>query len=237
MRKFIVILGLLFSVFAVAEEYNEQGKPIGSFELIEAIRVGDLEQVKHLIKKYDLNVNFEFNDSDDETPQTERWLDRALATAVSNNHLDIVQYLIEEENADIELLDGHTYFTPLGLSFSLNHLEIAQYLLDQGANPAKDIGNKHRSLWIYLDTDEEKKFLKEFCQKYPEYMDNSASNAINTTALMGFIARNLPEQAQILIECGADTTIRDIYGNNALDKALLRIIDNKKLRDQENKND
>lgn len=97
-------------------------------ELYNAIKSGDISQVKRLIEKENVPPNEMINDQ------------RPIHVACTNSQLAIVKYLIETHNVDPNEQDGYER-TPLLLALENGDLLLLKYLLEeQNISPDQEIG-------------------------------------------------------------------------------------------------
>ena len=95
-------------------------------ELYDAAEIGDLERLALFVEQ-GIDKN-----------QSGGWMGRtALSAAACDNHLAVVQYLVEQ-GADMEKGDSKgSGFTPLLNALVGGHLDVVHYLLEQGADRDK----------------------------------------------------------------------------------------------------
>lgn len=105
--------------------------------LMYASCLGDLHIVKYLVEEKEVNIDTSFevsftwyNDYDEEQSHNE--ISTALIHAVKNNHLHIVQYLVEK-GAKIND-DAFSYINPVVFAADLNNTEIVKCLVENGAD-------------------------------------------------------------------------------------------------------
>ncbi len=107
--------------------------------LHEAVMKGDLDRVRELVGQ---GADIEARAGDFDCP--------ALHTAVSNGHMEIARYLVDECAAHIEATGGDYDYTPLHLAVYHNQLPIARLLLLRGAN-VYALDNEGRDLRVQLE--------------------------------------------------------------------------------------
>ena len=105
--------------------------------LMYASCLGDLPIVKYLVedKKVDINISFKVNYSwcdDYEEEHSHNEISTALIHAVKNEHLHIVQFLVEK-GAKIND-DEFSYINPVVFAANLNNTEIVKCLVENGAD-------------------------------------------------------------------------------------------------------
>ena len=105
--------------------------------LMYASCLGDLHIVKYLVEEKEVNIDTSFkvnyiwyNDYDEEHSRDE--ILTALICAVKNNHLHIVQYLVEK-GAKIND-EAFSYINPVVFAAHLNNTEIVKCLVENGAD-------------------------------------------------------------------------------------------------------
>ena len=96
-------------------------------KFFEAIRDGDIEEIKLFLKK---GVDIEIKNDNGCTP---------LIIACSEGRFDAVKFLVEVAAADIENVDKNGW-TPLLYSCHHGKLEIVKYLVEMGADVDKSNG-------------------------------------------------------------------------------------------------
>ncbi|MBM3892773.1 ankyrin repeat domain-containing protein [Candidatus Dependentiae bacterium] len=107
--------------------------------LHEAVVTGELDRVQELVGE---GADIEARAGAFDCP--------ALHTAVSNGHLEIARYLVDECAAHIEATGGDYDYTPLHLAVYHNQLPIARLLLLRGAN-VYALDNEGRDLRVQLE--------------------------------------------------------------------------------------
>ena len=95
-------------------------------QAMDAIRRGNLSEVKKLMKKVAVSVT----NSSGQTP---------LHIACVEGHFALVQYLIEKKKADPDARDRDGW-TPLHCACHSDHIEIVNYLISQNANVTVETG-------------------------------------------------------------------------------------------------
>ncbi|MEI0797955.1 ankyrin repeat domain-containing protein [Brachyspira intermedia] len=121
-------------------------------EIISFIESGDLETIKKLIESKSLDVNYNLGDKySKSTP---------LIQAIKYKQTDIINYLLEN-NADINLKEELTGFTPLMASF--HDITITELLIEKGADiEARNVDGINALVYaVSLNDEEMVKFLLE----------------------------------------------------------------------------
>eukprot|EP01084_Bolivina_argentea_P055728 102117_1 len=89
---------------------------------IRAVSAGKLKKLKQIVKDNALIVN-----------QCNRDGYTALSTAISYQQYEIIDYLLNDDNIDVNA--GNNNITPIFTALNTNHENIAIQLIDNGANP------------------------------------------------------------------------------------------------------
>ncbi|MBW5377315.1 ankyrin repeat domain-containing protein, partial [Brachyspira pilosicoli] len=149
-------------------------------EIISFIESGDLETIKKLIESKSLDVNYNLGDKySKSTP---------LIQAIKYKQTDIINYLLEN-NADINLKEELTGFTPLMASF--HDITITELLIEKGADiEARNVDGINPLVYaVSLNDEEMVKFLLEngadantVCEIENEHIDD-----ISPTPLMNAV--------------------------------------------------
>lgn len=93
-------------------------------ELIEACRTGDLIKVKELISA-GADISYESDDTDDYGATT-------LIIAAGENQLDVLKYIIEHSNTNINVTD-YSGRTPLIIAATNGFIDVVKYLVEKKA--------------------------------------------------------------------------------------------------------
>ena len=93
---------------------------------VSAIERGNLSELQHVLEESELDIGSEPLDNKDQT---------ALHIACANDHLDIVQYLVNRKECSVTVNDVYGQ-TPLMLSLIKKHWKIANFLLQIAPNSA-----------------------------------------------------------------------------------------------------
>ncbi|EKV57992.1 ankyrin repeat-containing protein [Brachyspira hampsonii 30446] len=221
------------------EELTDYSLSYTDEEIIDLIKMGDLETIKKLIesKSLDVNYNLDIDEYSKSTP---------LIKAIEYKQTDIINYLLEN-NADVNLTLGYstplteamydeelvrklidlgadinlptelTGFTPL--MASLHNIAIAELLIEKGADiEAKDDDGINALVYASTYNNEEMvKFLLEkgadantVCEIENEHTD------ISSTPLMNAAYRGNTNIINMLLENGADINYTTDFGMTAL---------------------
>ncbi|MBW5390752.1 ankyrin repeat domain-containing protein [Brachyspira hampsonii] len=221
------------------EELTDYSLSYTDEEIIDLIKMGDLETIKKLIesKSLDVNYNLDIDEYSKSTP---------LIQAIEYKQTDIINYLLEN-NADVNLTLGYstplteamydeelvrklidlgadinlptelTGFTPL--MASLHNIAIAELLIEKGADiEAKDDDGINALVYASTYNNEEMvKFLLEkgadantVCEIENEHTD------ISSTPLMNAAYRGNTNIINMLLENGADINYTTDFGMTAL---------------------
>ncbi|WP_297246066.1 ankyrin repeat domain-containing protein [uncultured Brachyspira sp.] len=178
-------------------------------EIISFIESGDLETIKKLIesKSLDVNYNLDIDEYSKSTP---------LIQAIKYKQTDIINYLLEN-NADINLKEELTGFTPLMASF--HDITITELLIEKGADiEARNVDGINALVYaVSLNDEEMVKFLLEkgadantVCEIKNEHTD------ISPTPLMNAAYKGNTNIINMLLENGADINYTTDYGMTAL---------------------
>lgn len=166
-------------------------------EIISFIESGDLETIKKLIesKSLDVNYNLEIDEYSKSTP---------LIQAIKYKQTDIINYLLEN-NADINLKEELTGFTPLMASF--HDITITELLIEKGADiEARNVDGINALVYaVSLNDEEMVKFLLEkgadantVCEIENEHI------YMPPTPLMNAVYNGNTNIINMLLENGAD---------------------------------
>ena len=165
-------------------------------EIISFIESGDLETIKKLIESKSLDVNYNLGDKySKSTP---------LIQAIKYKQTDIINYLLEN-NADLNLKEELTGFTPLMASF--HNIAIAELLIEKGADiEARNVDGINALVYaVSLNDEEMVKFLLEkgadantVCEIENEHI------YMPPTPLMNAVYNGNTNIINMLLENGAD---------------------------------
>ena len=165
-------------------------------EIISFIESGDLETIKKLIESKSLDVNYNLGDKySKSTP---------LIQAIKYKQTDIINYLLEN-NADINLKEELTGFTPLMASF--HDITITELLIEKGADiEARNVDGINALVYaVSLNDEEMVKFLLEkgadantVCEIENEHI------YMPPTPLMNAVYNGNTNIINMLLENGAD---------------------------------
>lgn len=166
-------------------------------EIISFIESGDLETIKKLIesKSLDVNYNLDIDEYSKSTP---------LIQAIKYKQTDIINYLLEN-NADINLKEELTGFTPLMASF--HDITITELLIEKGADiEARNVDGINALVYaVSLNDEEMVKFLLEkgadantVCEIENEHI------CMPPTPLMNAVYNGNTNIINMLLENGAD---------------------------------
>ena len=178
-------------------------------EIIYFIESGDFQTIKKLIesKSLDVNYNLEIDEYSKSTP---------LIQAIKYKQTDIINYLLEN-NADVNLKEELTGFTPLMASF--HDITITELLIEKGADiEARNVDGINALVYaVSLNDEEMVKFLLEkgadantVCEIENEHTD------IASTPLMNAAYRGNTNIINMLLENGADINYTTDFGMTAL---------------------
>jgi len=181
----------------------------GNTALVLAVKCGNLELVKSLIK-YGANINVKSNNGKP-----------LLSIATNNNNIEIVKFLVKS-GVDLNILDNNGD-TALGIAIRSQSVEISKVLIDNGANINVKDGGNNTILLTSLLTDNEELYT---------YLLNKCDDIINIknydekTALNIFTEKEDLDKIKLLIYYGADINSMDMYGNTPLLIAIYKKNDN-----------
>lgn len=129
--EWLLLGGFLLGILLLAVPYSTWERldvtvcsagPLGDAYLLDAARVGDLDQVMKLVAQGH-NVNHEARDG--ETP---------LSAAAQGKRLEVAQFLLEK-GADVNHRNSLGGDTPLMAAAKSGNVEMAKLLLEHGADP------------------------------------------------------------------------------------------------------
>ncbi len=186
-----------------------------------AVHLNNLKIAEYLVANgADVNLNGTINLSDtmpsSSKPNYEETL-TPLMTACQNNNLEIVKFLISK-NALVNKSTNKD--SPFTLALKHGNLALIKYLVQNGAdtNTLKFNFNK-TPLYLLAENNPDTDILNYLYNtgidrniNYSKYGENIFWIAVKKKASINFI--------QTLIDKGADITIKDFNGNNALDYAI-----------------
>jgi ankyrin repeat protein len=168
-------------------------------ELIEIIERKDLSIAKDFLAKHpSLNVN-----------QVESFFGlHLLHIAVKNGDLQMIQYFVEQKQADIEARDRRGY-TPLIVAASKGYLELCQYLIEKRANV--NARNEHRYTPLFCAA---KNGHLRVCQCLVSSGANiNSSTRFGLTAFSEAAVKGHVQVCRYLIDQGADFTGKYQYAH------------------------
>jgi ankyrin repeat protein len=223
-RRLVWLFATLLALTACSGEHLS--------ELMKASRDGNLEAVRRAIEA---GAEVDYRTEKGKT---------ALMLAASNGHLDTVKLLVDY-GAQIEQQDNFGT-TPIIVAATANKTETARYLAEKGADPThKDSsGGSALSNAAFFGHAETVKALLQYADKLQKsdaeelmmiasglghvevakalLKHGVSANAMGIkqrTAIMAAAAFNKPQVARLLLENGADATLKDEDGFNAFDIA------------------
>jgi ankyrin repeat protein len=165
----------------------------------EALRTGDLEAVREIVS--------------DDPRRMEEKLEKArpLHVAAAAGHLEIVRLLVEH-GADLEWRDPRRKLAPIGWANESGHTPVVRWLFEAGS-PADF---HEAAAYGFVER------VREALDEDPSRVDETAGpgTALHHAALWGH-----PEVVELLLERGADPSIRNGDGETALDIASGQIED------------
>lgn len=184
--------------------------------LFEAVKKGDIEQVKSLIiDGADIDAKWDDTCTKEERKNAQaRDIDETpLCYAANTNNLEIVKFLVE---AGADVNEG--YFTPLVLAVENNNMEITKYLIDHGAdiNPQRDWGPLQAAVYNNESNIEMVRFLLD------KGSDINISGRRNYPPLRLAIVSDLRDIVELLIQRGADLNIKNPSGSTPLHAAIIK---------------
>jgi ankyrin repeat protein len=147
------------------QETNEEEHP--QMLLYEACKEGDLEQVKQILEKPDLEADIEGTDNDNWKP---------LHHAIHGGNMEVIRYLVNEKGAIlgsiIDTEEGHEAFM---FAVTDGHLEVVKYIAENGGEDMMDKENDYdlrplhlACLWGHFDI---VKYLVEEQDVYTDAVD------------------------------------------------------------------
>ncbi len=196
---------------------NVHDDAIGWSPLRYAVMFGNLESVRALIAAgADVNIRVPAlrREGEGTTP---------LIAAASDGRFEIAKLLIEAK-ADLNIADDDGW-TPLMVAFQRQNWEMAQFFIDSGADLNAKNKNGMTVLMnaIYASSPDGRAIFYNGAELsmaiIPKVIDVNARNNRGETALMFASEEGLPDVTKMLIEYGADATLKDHSGKTALMKA------------------
>lgn len=180
---------------------EEDDDEAGDSPLILAIRKEiDMDIIRSLVEK---GADVNYKSYEGETP---------LSTAIYANDTEVVQYLLEK-GADA---NGDEEIRPLSFAASVGSLQIVKLLVEYGAN----VNNQNESGSTALLRTNKVDIARFLIENGANV--NAKDLYDGMTSLIGAAARQNVELVKLLLEKGADKSIRDAEGKNALDYAKER---------------
>ena len=116
----------LFQIIVQSSNYSIYGGNI-----FKSCLFGNYDGVKWFIEKKNISKNIKIEKTDKANNFCKD--DTLIHVACANGHLEIVKYLIEKQDVDIEI-KGFNERTPLHCACENGHLPIIEYLISKGAN-------------------------------------------------------------------------------------------------------
>ena len=197
-------------------------KKLMSKVLIETCKKGHIKLVQWLVKNTRAHINYIgiIRDESEILKQDHTFSFTPLTTACFNNYLKVVQYLVEIQLAEVNLLDKGG-FTPLKMACHRASYSVSSYLLNAVndldiniANSKKQNTALHYAIWCNKPS---RTPLHEACEQrdankvreltYSNFyiinvQDNSGFTPLHTACYYGF-----EDIVEILMVAGADETI------------------------------
>ncbi len=192
---------LLFSIFQIASAsaFAKTSAPANLHTLAAEGKLKSLE--KALAKNTDINQK-------DESGAT------LVMAAANNGHVDVLKFLIKKK-ADLNLRNLEQG-TALYYAIINEQSAAAKLLIDNGADVAS-VNEGDDSALIAAVTVNNTKLIKDLLQKHPELLNKA--NKDKNTPLHEAIRNGSKETFEIILKAGADKTLKDDLGRNALDLA------------------
>ncbi|XP_028646653.2 ankyrin repeat domain-containing protein 7-like [Erpetoichthys calabaricus] len=199
-----------------------------ALELHKAAMEGDLEKIRELLPRSDINMRNGCN----RTP---------LHVAAAEGHVDVVR-LLAEHKADLDLWDNHGE-TPLLTAIARQKRECVFVLLDLGADPG--IVNHHGdSVMHHAAMMADIPLVERLIEYYKVINNISFQNKDLFTPLHLAVARNHDETAEFLLEMGANENSQSLckrtplmlaatYGYPKMVRLLLQYNVDLSLKDSE----
>ncbi|KAG2458031.1 ANKR7 protein, partial [Polypterus senegalus] len=174
------------------DQFRSPRKDAG--ELHKAAAEGDLERIRELLPRSDINMRNGCN----RTP---------LHIAAAEGHVDVVR-LLAEHKADLDLWDDHGE-TPLLTAIARQKRECVFVLLDLGADPG--IVNHHGdSVMHHAAMMADIPLVERLIEYYKVINNISFQNKDHFTPLHLAVARNHDETAEFLLEMGANENAQSL---------------------------
>lgn len=150
-----------------------------------------------------------------------------ISAACSNNGLDAIKWLVEKGAYIQESEEGYPLLPRL---FEKGNIEAIEFLLKNGLNPnQKDrwfVNEEGDTILIRLTHTHYSDKVPALVRLLVKYgADINGTNNLGQTPLMTAIQTGEPNMVKVLLECGADVSIRDGKGATALDYARAKVTD------------
>ncbi|ORX42282.1 ankyrin [Piromyces finnis] len=196
-----------FVKYLIEEKYIQNND--GWTPLHHAYYQGNENIVKYLIEK---GTNLNISDNIETAPLH-------FACQEEKENLDLVKYLIEKKNVDINIQEINKLI-PLYYAFINGHINVVKYLIDKGTdlNISDNIGTAP----LHFACQEEKENLD--LVKYlieEKNVDANVKNSFGCTPLHVACENGNINIVKYLIDKGADINIKDNYGCILLHRACL----------------
>ena len=181
--------------------------------IIKICQEGKLQQFKKFIEEKDFFINFPIHDSIIKHCFEQSYMsknhDRIIHLAVNEEQIPIVQYLIEEENVDVNIT-GYGGWTPFHYACEKGNLELVKYLYAHGANPLES-DDEGKPPIKYTKSDEIIQYLESECGSMPDDFEPDIFEACRSGKL---------SSVAYLIRSGTDIEQSTDLGNRPLHLAV-----------------
>mmetsp|Transcript_19481 Transcript_19481/g.27178 ORF Transcript_19481/g.27178 Transcript_19481/m.27178 type:complete len:694 (-) Transcript_19481:65-2146(-) len=168
-------------------------------ELHSAIFRADVKRLEHLFQ-----IGGSVNTQIDESNQT------PLHAACYAGHLDVVQFLLQQPNVNIDLQDQHGW-TPLLCAASCGQVDICLLLLQKGANP--QISNDQKTTVLHYLA---RKDLSNIDDQLDLNNNNPGSNPTTAIGNKYFLLMDT------ILKKGLDINVQNVFGETPLMQAAAR---------------
>jgi ankyrin repeat protein len=190
-------LATLLSPLAMAKSQNNEAQ-----SLFNAAAAGDNKKVTSLLKN---KANLNAKDSGGNT---------ALMLAISNDHKDTAKLILEKKpDVNIKNQDGET---ALFAALVSDKADIAKTLIAQGAS-LENLGGENESALFMAATTNQTEIMEIVLKKAPQLLNKTDDHG--TTPLMEAAKFGGEKTVKLLLDAGADKSLKNEDGKTALDLA------------------
>jgi ankyrin repeat protein len=190
---------------------------------LQAISSNDDLEVKKYVSEHDINVNIKNPEDQGRT---------ALHVATRNGHKKLVQVLVEDCKADVNLKDDNDE-APIHIAASVYRVDIVKYLLEKGSEYVEDVkhmlNDKNVDRFFAAVESGNVQLVEEILDKDKVDIDSLDKGRYHRTALHMAATDGRENLVKLLVEkYKADVNIADEIGevpmHNAADKGHVNIV-------------